>query len=83
MKYDHTVTQDGQIYKSGEDVPDLGSITCIQAKGNVRNYVFASKDLNKLPTYDDLSSGSAALAADTSMVYVYESSSKTWYPQGE
>lgn len=82
MKYDYKVIVDGISYEPGEQVPDLGSISCISAKGMLRNYTLLSKDVDKLPTYDNLKSGSTALAVDTSEVYVYESTTKTWYQQG-
>lgn len=83
MKYEYAVMQDGYTYEPGVEVPDLGSVRCIQKNGNKRKYAFLSKDLDKLPTYDNLSSGSSALATDTNKVYVYESTSKVWYMQGE
>lgn len=82
MTYDYEVIQDGQIYKAGEDVPDMGSVKCVKEEGNKKSYVLLSADIDKLPKYDDLASGSSALVADKSEVYVYESSSKTWYKQG-
>lgn len=82
MKYDYRVTQDGHTYEPGTDVPDMGSVKCIKAEGNRRDYVFLSADSDKLPTYDDLSSGSSALAVDASAVYVYEQTTKSWYQQG-
>lgn len=82
MKYDYKVIVDGISYEPGEEVPDLGSVSCISAKVMLRNYTLLSKDVDKLPTYDNLKSGSTALAVDTSEVYVYESTTKTWYQQG-
>lgn len=82
MKATVTTIYDGQTYNPGEEIPDLGSIRCIKAQGNKRDYVFMSKDLDKLPTYDTLASGSYALAADTSELFVYEESTKTWHQQG-
>lgn len=82
MKYDYKVVVDGVSYEPGVEVPDLGSITCISAKDMLRNYTLLSKDVDKLPTYDNLKSGSTALVVDTSEVYVYELTTKTWYQQG-
>lgn len=33
----YTVVQDGQVYEPGDDVPDMGSITALQSKGNEKN----------------------------------------------
>lgn len=77
-----TVWQDGHIYGPGVEVPDMGSVHNIRANGGRRDYVGLSADVEKLPTYDDLESGSACLMVDTSEVYVYESTTKTWYQQG-
>lgn len=82
MTAETTVIYDGHTYKRGETIPELGSIECVKVEGNKRYYNFLSADLDKLPTYDDLSSGSYALATDTSEIFVYEKSSKTWYQQG-
>lgn len=43
MKYNYTVKQDGQTYPPGTDVPDMGSIVCTEASGNVRSYEAQSK----------------------------------------
>lgn len=66
MKYDYKVVVDGVSYEPGWEVPDLGSVSCISAKGMLRNYTLLSEDVDKLPTYDNLKSGSTALAVDTS-----------------
>lgn len=70
------------------DATDLGSFVCIEVKmectygtKQIRNYVGLSADIGKLPTYDDLATGSMALCVDTSTKYYYESSSQTWYEQ--
>lgn len=34
----YTVVQDGQVYEPGDDVPDMGSITALESKGNYREY---------------------------------------------
>lgn len=47
----YTVVQDGQVYEPGDDVPDMGSITALESKGNYREYNALSKDIDKLPTY--------------------------------
>ena len=38
MTYDYMVKQDGQFYKPGQDVPDMGTLVCTSAQGNVRSY---------------------------------------------
>ena len=38
MTYDYTVKQDGQFYKPGQDVPDMGTLVCTSAQGNIRSY---------------------------------------------
>ena len=39
MTYDYMVKQDGQFYKPGQDVPDMGTLVCTSAQGNIRSYV--------------------------------------------
>lgn len=65
---------------------DLGSFVCIEVKmectygtKQIRNYVGLSTDIGKLPTYDDLATGSMAYCADTGDEYYYVSSTQTWY----
>lgn len=70
---------DGRYYDSIEDAPDLGSLVCVSFDGTVRNYEGLDKDVNKLPKYDDLSTGSSAFIIDTSDVYKYVAENKTWY----
>lgn len=41
----YTVVQDGQVYEPGDDVPDMGSITALESKGNYREYNALSKDI--------------------------------------
>lgn len=45
MTYDYTVKQDGQTYPPGTDVPDMGSIVCTEASGNVRAMKLSRKML--------------------------------------
>lgn len=77
-----TIVYDGHTYHAGDTIPSLGTVECIKVEGNKRFYNFLSTDLDKLPTYDDLGAGSYALATDTSELYIYEKSTKTWYQQG-
>lgn len=67
---------------------DLGSFVCTDVTiehtygtKQIRNYVGLSTDVSKLPTYDDLATGSRAICADTSEVYYYVSTGQTWYKQ--
>ena len=60
MTYDYTVKQDGQFYKPGQDVPDMGTLVCTSAQGNIRSYEGLAKDVGKLPTY--VATGSSILA---------------------
>ena len=82
MKYNHTVVQDGQTYQPGEEVPDMGTIVAFETSGNLRKYIGLSKDVDKLPKYTNLASGSSCLMVDTSAVYVYEKSTQEWYQVG-
>lgn len=41
----YTVVQDGQVYEPGDDVPDMGSITALESKGNYREYNALFKDI--------------------------------------
>lgn len=78
MIYDHKVVQDGYTYESGEEVPDMGTITATSVQGNIRNYEGYSYDFDKLPTYDDLGTGSSVLFVDTGEYYKYEATTKMW-----
>lgn len=71
---------DGVLYKDGEEIHDLGSFECVSVEGkNIRNYEGLSKDVGKLPTYDNLEAGSSAFCLDTGDYYKYHAKSKTWY----
>jgi hypothetical protein len=70
MTYNYTITQDGQTYKAGEDVPDLGSLRCTSHEDNIRHYEGLQADYSKLPHYVD--TGSSCLMLDTGKVYKYE-----------
>lgn len=85
MVYNFDFTQDGHTYKAGEEVPDMGSIVCIASNSGslytLRNYELLSKDVDKLPIYDNLMTGSSAYCVDTGEYYKYEATSKKWYKQ--
>ena len=74
-----TVGFDGHIYEKGEEIPDLGSFVATSVDGFIRNYEGLSKDVSKLPKYDDLQTGSSAFCVDTGDLYKYEKTTKTWY----
>lgn len=48
----YTVVQDGQVYEPGDDVPDMGSITALESKGNYREYNALSKDIDNIERID-------------------------------
>ena len=85
MIYDFDYVQDGHEYKAGEDVPDMGTIVCVSHNNGslftLRNYELLSKDVAKLPKYDNLMTGSSAYCIDTADYYKYESTTKQWYKQ--
>lgn len=76
MKHGYIVKQDGQYYRSGENVPDMGSIVCVSTNGNVRNYEGLLKDVDKLPHY--VGTGSSFMATDTAEIYKYEKTTDKW-----
>lgn len=76
---------DGLPYEASEEIPDLGSLVCIEIEGKVRHYQGLSADADKLPTrannpkYRFLASGSSCLMLDTGDYYRYLQSNDTWY----
>ncbi len=72
------------------DKRDMGSITLIGAEKRVfdgtseplwkREYRGLQADVDKLPTDDDLASGSSCLFLDSKQYYEYLAYNKTWYP---
>ena len=73
---------DGQEYKKGEEIWDLGSFECTGTEGKKRFYSGLSVDApHKLPTYDDLATDSTAKCLDTGDFYYYHAPSKRWYQQ--
>lgn len=77
MTYNYTITQDGQTYKAGEDVPNLGSLRCTSHEDNIRHYEGLQADYSKLPHYVD--TGSSCLMLDTGKVYKFEKTTDLWY----
>ena len=70
---------DGHYYQKGEEIPDLGSFVAMPGSGKLRNYNGLSKDIGKLPKYNDLITGSSAFCMDTGQLFNYEATTKTWY----
>lgn len=74
---------DGQWYESKEDprIPDLGSLVGTDDGNGKRSYEGKLEDKDKLPTYDNLATGSSAsLVSDTGLtVLKYVASEKKWY----
>lgn len=75
----NSMQYDGQTYKKGEEIWDLGSFECVSVEGNQRSYEGLSNDIDKLPKYDDLGTGSSALCIDTGDYYKYHAQTKMWY----
>ena len=73
------VVVDGKFYEDESLAPDLGSWVCTSSEGNRRTYEGLSADIAKLPTYDDLGTGSTAICSDNGDFLKYEATTKTWY----
>lgn len=72
---------DGQIYEDDEPVWDLGSFVS-NSEGTLRAYKGLAADApDKLPTYDNLETGSTAHCIDNGDYYIYHAQTKTWYKQ--
>lgn len=76
MIAESTMLVDGQWYKPGDEVWDLGSFEAVGVDGKKRNYSGFSKDVSKLPHY--VSGGSTALCLDTGDLFAYHAKSDTW-----
>lgn len=74
-----TIVFDGLVYSKGDEIPDLGSFVATSADGNIRNYEGLSADIDKLPRYDSLGTGSSAFCLDTGQLFKYERTTRTWY----
>lgn len=81
MVAEKNIVYDGQSYKKGEKIWDLGSFECIKVIGNQRKYQGLSKDLDKLPHY--VGGGSRAICLDTGDIYFYSEKLDRWYLPGE
>ena len=58
-----TIIIDGQTYRKGDVIHDLGGWDCIDTDGSKRYYWGKSSEVDKLPHY--VASGSTALCVDT------------------
>lgn len=77
---DKTMVVDGQTYYPGDTIPDLGSLVCVDANGNIRDYEGLLTDVSKLPHY--VETGSSALLYDgqgNTEVYEFHKPTDTWY----
>lgn len=81
MKATVVTVYDGQTYQAGEEIHDLGSFECVEVIGKRRSYIGLSADVDKLPKYNDLGTGSSAQCLDTGDFYYYHVPTKTWYKQ--
>ena len=82
MIADRNIVYDGQNYKIGDEIWDLGSFECCDVDGSKRHYLGLSADAPaNLPKYDNLGTGSSARCLDTGDYYEYHVHTKTWYQQ--
>lgn len=79
-KIENVTLVDGQHYRPGDEIWDLGSFVATSAIGRKRNYEGLSKDVEKLPHYVD--TGSSAFCLDTGDFYKYLRSTDIWYKIG-
>ena len=71
-----------------ESATNLGSWVCSKVtKDNtygtlqIREYFGLSADVDKLPTYSDLATGSSAYCVDSGELYMYNASTTEWVKQ--
>lgn len=84
MVADRKIIIDGQTYNVGDTIWDLGSLQCVEIKGEQRSYQGFLKDKFKLPKYDNLATGSSATliddtGAESTIFAKYDAQTKTWY----
>ena len=77
------VVFDGQTYENESEIPNMGSIQCVEVRGNQRDYQGFVQDSQKLPKYDDLGTGSSATLIDPNgiedtIIAKYYESTKQW-----
>ena len=80
---DKTVVIDGQTYNEGDTIHELGSLQCVEIRGNQRDYQGLLKDKLKLPKYDNLGTGSSATLIDetgteSTIIGKYDAQLKQW-----
>lgn len=83
MKADKVTVIDGQTYQPGEEIWDLGSLQCVDVNGTRRDYQGFIQDVNKLPKYDNLGTGSIAELLDPTgeqkvIIAKYDAPTKQW-----
>lgn len=74
---------DGHEYESELDIPEMGSIQCVEVRGNQRDYQGFTSDKLKLPKYETLGTGSTATLIDPSgvestIIGKYDAPTKQW-----
>lgn len=71
---------DGQVYKPGDIIPNLGSLVGTDIGNGRRAYEGKNSDASKLPKYPSLATGSKAslIGSDGLHVYKYEATAKKW-----
>lgn len=84
MVADENKVIDGQYYKKGDEIWDLGSLECIEVNGRQRSYFGFLNDKDKLPKYDNLGTGSKAILVDEAgnsdtVIAYYHAPSRIWY----
>ncbi len=77
MKAKSNTIKDGQFYRQGDEIWELGSWVATEVYGNTRHYKGLSADVQKLPHY--VGTGSTAECMDTGVIYKYEKSTDRWY----
>ena len=73
---------DGVFYDDVSDAPDLGSLRCVQDRGQdgmIRSYRGLQADFSKLPTY--VRTGSSCYMVDSGKLYMYEETGQDWILQ--
>jgi hypothetical protein len=81
MRADRNTIVDGQNYKAGDEIPDLGNWECIEVEGNKRHYAGFSNQIHLLPKYPTLGTGSTASCYDNGAYLKFHSKTNEWYPQ--
>ena len=72
-----TIIIDGQTYRKGDVIHDLGGWDCIDTDGSKRYYWGKSSEVDKLPHY--VASGSTALCVDTGELYGFYAPGNKWF----